>query len=311
VPISNFAPSCPPRDRPPVRATARMGGQTARDSALAGGHARLKAQRHACRRVRGRRPCRGIVGVRRSLQPPMPYCRRAGARRLSSQPRCRAARRTVPISNLAPPVPHRDRPPVRAKARMGGQTARDSALAGGHTRLKAQRHACRRVRGPPPCRGIVGVRRSLQPPMPSCRRAGARRLSSQPRCRAARRTVPISNLAPPVPSGDRPPVRAKARMGGQAARDSALAGGHTRLRARRHACRRVRRCGIGSVRRSLQPPMPSCRRADARRLSSQPRYRAARRTVPISNLAPPVPPRDRPPVRASPAKGRYGPALRN
>jgi hypothetical protein len=93
-------------------------------------------------------------------------------------------------------LPHRDRPPVRAQAWMGGQPARGSALAGGHGRLKARRHACRRVRGRPPCRGAVCVRRSLQPPMPSCRRAGARRLSSQPRGRAARRTVPISNLAP-------------------------------------------------------------------------------------------------------------------
>ena len=125
----------------------------------------------SCRRVLRRPPCRGIVGVRRSLQPPMPSCRRARARRLSSQPRCRAARRTVPISNLAPSCPPRDRPPVRAKARMGGQTARDSALAGGHRRLEARRHACRRVRGRRPCRGMVGVRRFPELPMPSCRRA--------------------------------------------------------------------------------------------------------------------------------------------
>jgi hypothetical protein len=54
-----------------------MGGQTARVSALAGGHGWLQARRAACRRVRHHRSHRGIVGVRGSPEPPMPSCRHA------------------------------------------------------------------------------------------------------------------------------------------------------------------------------------------------------------------------------------------
>ena len=102
------------RDRPPIRATARMGGQPARVSALAGGHGWLQARGDACRRVHHHHPShRGIVGVRGSPEFPMPSCRRACARRRSSPPRLRAARRTVPFGAAVAPRGRIDRPDTR------------------------------------------------------------------------------------------------------------------------------------------------------------------------------------------------------
>ena len=126
------APALSSHDRPPVRADARMGGQPARVSVLAGGHGWLGARRDACGRVRALRWSR-FAGSSSCAGFPSYACPPAAvldARRLSSQPRF--ARPGGRCFARAPALSSHDRPPVRADARLGGQPARVRALAGGH-----------------------------------------------------------------------------------------------------------------------------------------------------------------------------------
>jgi hypothetical protein len=186
-----------------------MGGQTARVSALAGGHGWLQARRAACRRVRHHRSHRGIVGVRGSPEPPMPSCRRAwrtasvlpaalsrgqedgafvGRASVPSRTSrfrvtrdCGSAeRRRSSLATVLPSAPRRgweDRQRASARWQEGMGSSRRAAPPAAGCAITD------RIAGSSACAGLPSH------PCPPAAMLGAWRLSSQPRCRAARRTV--------------------------------------------------------------------------------------------------------------------------